>query len=56
MINLPEDENTPEKRAEKIFKLANKDENGYLDKNEFKEICAKDEAIVAALEVYQGAI
>ena len=36
MVKLPEDEDTPEKRVMKIFKMMDKDENGSLDKEEFK--------------------
>ncbi|KAI9761833.1 MAG: hypothetical protein M4579_000773 [Chaenotheca gracillima] len=37
MVKLPEDEDTPEKRVKKIFAMMDKDENGSLDMNEFKE-------------------
>lgn len=36
MVKLPEDEDTPEKRVKKIFKMMDKDENGSLDMAEFK--------------------
>jgi Ca2+-binding EF-hand superfamily protein len=36
MVKLPEDEDTPEKRVRKIFKMMDKDENGSLDINEFR--------------------
>lgn len=36
MVKLPEDEDTPEKRVRKIFKMMDKDENGSLDMAEFK--------------------
>lgn len=56
MVNLPESENTPEKRVENFFHSANKDETGYLDKEEFKEVCKKDASIINALHVYDGDI
>ncbi|EAS37509.2 calcium-binding protein NCS-1 [Coccidioides immitis RS] len=37
MVKLPEDEDTPEKRVKKIFRMMDKDENGSLDIAEFKE-------------------
>jgi Ca2+-binding EF-hand superfamily protein len=36
MVKLPEDEDTPEKRVRKIFRMMDKDENGSLDINEFR--------------------
>lgn len=37
MVKLPADEDTPEKRVKKIFSMMDKDENGSLDMEEFKE-------------------
>jgi len=56
MIQLPEDEATPEKRVKKIFRMMDKDENGYLDKEEFKEGSRRDESIVSALSLYDGLV
>jgi neuronal calcium sensor 1 len=39
MVKLPEDEDTPEKRVKKIFRMMDKDENGSLDMAEFKVSC-----------------
>ena len=39
MVKLPEDEDTPEKRVKKIFRMMDKDENGSLDMAEFKVRC-----------------
>jgi hypothetical protein len=47
MVQLPEDEDTPEKRVKKIFRMMDKDENGKLDLEEFKEGSKKDETIVS---------
>ena len=44
MVKLPEDEDTPEKRVRKIFRMMDKDENGSLDMAEFKEETLKSEA------------
>ncbi|KAA8649541.1 EF-hand domain-containing protein [Aspergillus tanneri] len=45
MVKLPEDEDTPEKRVRKIFRMMDKDENGSLDMEEFKEGSKRDETI-----------
>ncbi|EFW14717.1 calcium sensor [Coccidioides posadasii str. Silveira] len=54
MVKLPEDEDTPEKRVKKIFRMMDKDENGSLDIAEFKEGSKRDETIVSALSLYDG--
>ncbi|THV71244.1 hypothetical protein D6D29_09673 [Aureobasidium pullulans] len=51
MVKLPEDEDTPEKRVRKIFRMMDKDENGSLDMAEFKEGSKRDETIVSALSL-----
>jgi neuronal calcium sensor 1 len=56
MVKLPEDEDTPEKRVKKIFRMMDKDENGSLDMQEFKEGSQKDETIVSALSLYDGLV
>ena len=56
MVQLPEDEATPEKRVRKIFRMMDKDDNGYLDKDEFKEGSQRDETIVSALSLYDGLV
>lgn len=37
MVKLPEDEDTPQKRVAKIFRMMDKDENGSLTMEEFRE-------------------
>ncbi|CAI4216937.1 unnamed protein product [Parascedosporium putredinis] len=56
MVKLPEDEDTPEKRVRKIFRMMDKDENGSLDIQEFKEGSKRDETIVSALSLYDGLV
>ncbi|KAJ9621582.1 Calcium-binding protein NCS-1 [Taxawa tesnikishii (nom. ined.)] len=56
MVKLPEDEDTPEKRVRKIFRMMDKDENGSLDLQEFKEGSQRDETIVSALSLYDGLV
>ncbi|KAN0085338.1 hypothetical protein V8E54_001805 [Elaphomyces granulatus] len=53
---LPEDEDTPEKRVRKIFRMMDKDENGCLDIQEFKEGSKWDETIVSVLSLYNGLV
>jgi Ca2+-binding EF-hand superfamily protein len=56
MVKLPPDEDTPEKRVRKIFRMMDKDENGSLDLAEFKEGSKRDETIVSALSLYDGLV
>ena len=56
MVKLPEDEDTPEKRVRKIFRMMDKDENGSLDMQEFKEGSQRDATIVSALSLYDGLV
>ncbi|MCJ1398057.1 Neuronal calcium sensor 1 [Xylographa trunciseda] len=56
MVKLPPDEDTPEKRVKKIFRMMDKDENGSLDMLEFKEGSKRDETIVSALSLYDGLV
>jgi Ca2+-binding EF-hand superfamily protein len=50
-VSMKEDENTPEKRVEKIFAIMDKDLDGRLSKQEFKE-GGKDPAIRNTLCIY----
>jgi len=56
MVKLPEDEDTPEKRVTKIFAMMDKDQNSYLDREEFREGSKRDETIVSALSLYDGLV
>ena len=56
MVKLPDDEDTPEKRVSKIFRMMDKDENGSLDMDEFKEGSQRDATIVSALSLYDGLV
>lgn len=56
MVKLPTDEDTPEKHVKKIFRMMDKDENGSLDIEEFKEGSKRDKTIVLALSLYDGLV
>jgi Ca2+-binding EF-hand superfamily protein len=56
MVKFPADEDTPDKRVKKIFRMMDKDENGNLDMEEFKEGSKHDETIISALALYDGLV
>jgi Ca2+-binding EF-hand superfamily protein len=56
MVKLLVDEDTPEKRVKKIFYIIDKDENGSLDMEEFKEGSKRDEIIILVLLLYDGSV
>jgi len=56
MVQLPEDENTPEKRVDKIFKNMDKDKDAKLTYDEFVEGSKLDPTIVKALSLYDGLV
>ncbi|WFC98082.1 Calcium-binding protein NCS-1 [Malassezia yamatoensis] len=56
MVKLPEDEDTPEKRVDKIFRLMDRDKNSELSFEEFKEGSKQDPSIVQALSLYDGLV
>lgn len=56
MVKLPDDESTPEMRVDKIFKLMDKDRNGEITLEEFREGSKVDPTIVSALSLYDGLV
>jgi len=56
MVKLPEDEDTPEKRVRKIFRMMDKDESNSLTMEEFREGSQRDQTIVSALSLYDGLV
>ncbi|KAI9320403.1 calcium-binding protein NCS-1 [Dichotomocladium elegans] len=56
MVKLPADEDTPEKRVNKIFALMDTDKDDRLTMEEFKEGSRKDPSIVQALNLYDGLV
>ncbi|KXJ18678.1 neuronal calcium sensor 1 [Exaiptasia diaphana] len=51
IIDLPQDEDTPQKRVDKIFKQMDKNEDGRLTMEEFREGSKCDPWIVQALAI-----
>lgn len=51
IIDLPKDEDTPKKRVDKIFKQMDKNEDGKLTMEEFREGSKRDPWIVQALAI-----
>ncbi|KAI8833555.1 neuronal calcium sensor Ncs1-like protein [Chytridium lagenaria] len=56
MVKLPPDEDTPEKRVNKIFGMMDMDDDGMLNMDEFREGSKKDPSIVTALSLYEGLV
>lgn len=57
MVELPEDQQTPEARVDRYFQLLGKDKNtDKLDLNDFKKLTQLDSGIAAALNSYLGLV
>lgn len=57
MVELPEDQQTPEARVDRYFQLLGKDKNtDKLDLNDFKKLAQLDSGIAAALNSYLGLV
>ncbi|OMJ07794.1 Neuronal calcium sensor 1 [Smittium culicis] len=56
MVQLAEDEDTPEKRVKKIFRLMDANSDGKIDLPEFKSGSMQDPIIMQALNLYDGLI
>ncbi|XP_064616006.1 neuronal calcium sensor 1-like [Liolophura sinensis] len=52
MVKLPEEENTPEKRVNKIFEVMDQNHDNRLTYDEFLEGSKKDPTIIQALTLY----
>ncbi|KAK2466131.1 hypothetical protein APHAL10511_001773 [Amanita phalloides] len=56
MVNLPPDEDTPQKRVDKIFRNMDKNSDARLTFEEFAEGSKLDPTIVQALSLYDGLV
>ncbi|XP_072015136.1 neuronal calcium sensor 1-like [Amphiura filiformis] len=56
MVQMPEEESTPEKRVDRIFALMDKNGDDKLTKEEFQDGSKADPSIVQALSLYDGLV
>jgi len=56
MVKLPPDEDTPEKRVDKIFRNMDRNKDARLTYEEFAEGSKQDPTIVQALNLYDGLV
>lgn len=56
MIQLPSDEDTPQKRVDKIFAAMDIDKDDKLSVEEFQQGAKSDPSLLQALSVYDGVL
>lgn len=56
IVQLPPDEDTPEKRARKIFTMMDLDNDGRVTMEEFRMGSRKEPSIVQALSLYENVV
>ncbi|CAI5757278.1 unnamed protein product [Candida verbasci] len=56
MVELPEDEQTPEQRVNKLFNLLNKNKNDNITLEDFIKLSRLDPNILTSLNSYQGLV
>ena len=56
MVKLPTDEETPERRVDKIMQLMDKDGDGRLSPEEFNAGSRQNPTLIQALSMYENVI